>query len=470
MSYGREESKPSVTKEEVLAMMTEARRHLIERHPFIGSLALRLKLVPTNDGRMDSATTDGSRIFADVNYFSALSADEQMAIIAHEVWHCAMRHFLRRGDRELSRFNYACDIETDLILLKDGFVIDILPYDKEWIGQCAEWIYERVPPFLARFETKDVHLYPMKNIPGPPMPSDLDSDGSSDAVGGNAPSESDGEGEGGDGEGGDGNANGGDGKDGKQSEKPSKDGEAEQSEYLKPQLDEADGVIDGDYSPVFEDGIDGEWQEIVGDEMRRHKQRGTLPGFMEQALAPDAKPKVDWRRQLMDYVTMLFGGERQWIPPNRRFVHKKLYLPSRERKKAIEIVLAIDTSGSVLDCLTDFLNELVGLTESFGDYKITVIQCDTRVTDVHVFDNDTPLENAEFYFRGGGGTSLVPPFDYVANKMDEPPNAFIYLTDGFGDAPATEPTYPVIWCLAPGGEKPATWGLEIHLDDDEDDD
>ncbi len=150
----------NISKEEVLNMMVEARRRLIERHPFIGSLALRLALVPTNDSRMDTATTDGTHIFVNTKYFSALSDDEQMAIIAHEVWHCAMKHFLRRGDRELNRFNYACDVETDLILLKDGFTIDILPYDKEWVGQCAEWIYERVPPFLARFETKDVHLYP----------------------------------------------------------------------------------------------------------------------------------------------------------------------------------------------------------------------------------------------------------------------------------------------------------------------
>ncbi|MBQ7651416.1 MAG: hypothetical protein IJS15_10685, partial [Victivallales bacterium] len=415
------------SKEDVLNLMVEARRRLVEHHPFIGSLALRLELVPTNDSRMDSATTDGTHIFADINYFTALSEDEQMAIIAHEVWHCAMKHFLRCGDRELNRFNYACDIETDLILLKDGFTIDILPYDKEWVGQCAEWIYERVPPFLARFETKDVHLYPMKNIPGPPTSSDENSDGT-DTAGDEAETQSDKQDE------------QSQGDEGNQKSKP---GEApSQSEYMPPQLKDADGETDADFSPAFEDGIEDTWDEVVAEEVKRHKQRGTLPGFMEEALTPAGKPKVDWRKQLMDYVTMIFGGERQWIPPNRRFVHKKLYLPSRERKKAIEIVLAIDTSGSVLDCLIDFLNELVGLTESFGDYKITVLQCDTRITDVHVFDNDTPLTNAEFTFRGGGGTSFIPPFNYVANQMDEQPNALIYLTDGFGDAPKTEPPYP----------------------------
>ena len=448
----------NISKEEVLNMMVEARRRLIERHPFIGSLALRLALVPTNDSRMDTATTDGTHIFVNTKYFSALSDDEQMAIIAHEVWHCAMKHFLRRGDRELNRFNYACDVETDLILLKDGFTIDILPYDKEWVGQCAEWIYERVPPFLARFETKDVHLYPMKNIPGPPMPSDSESDDGGEESGGGEATQAEGE----DGNSSDDSPNkqGGSAKNADENQK--------QPEYLPPQLKETDGEIDEDFSPQFDDEIEERWDEVVAEEVKRHKERGTLPGFMETALTPAGKPTVDWRKQLMDYVTMLFGGERQWIPPNRRFVHKKLYLPSRERRKAIEIVLAIDTSGSVFNCLLDFLTELVGLTESFGDYKITVIQCDARITDVQVFDNDNPLENAEFHFRGGGGTSFVPPFNYVANQMEEQPNALIYLTDGFGDAPENEPPYPVIWCLTEGGSKPASWGLEIHLEDDDD--
>ena len=444
------------SKDEVLNLMIEARRRLIEHHPFIGSLALRLELIPTNDSRMESATTDGTHLFADIKYFSALSADEQMAIIAHEVWHCAMKHFLRRGDRELNRYNYACDIETDLILLKDGFSIDILPYDKEWVGQCAEWIYERVPQFLARFETKDVHLYPMKNIPGPPLPSNSNSKGE-DAAGGDGGTQDESDEDNSAGKAHDNNGG-----------SPQKTDEA-QSEFLPPQLKDTDGETDADYSPQFNDGIEETWDEAVDEEVKRHRQRGTLPGFMEEALTPAGKSKVDWRKQLKDYVTMVFGGERQWIPPNRRFVHKKLYLPSRERRKAIDIVLAIDTSGSVLEFLPDFLTELMALTESFGDYKITVIQCDMRITDVQVFDNDTPLTNAEFTFSGGGGTSFIPPFNYVANQMTEQPNALIYLTDGFGDAPKTEPPYPVLWCLAPGGTKPAPWGLEIHLEDDDDD-
>jgi predicted metal-dependent peptidase len=51
----------------------------------------------------------------------------------------------------------------------------------------------------------------------------------------------------------------------------------------------------------------------------------------------------------------------------------------------------------------------------------------------------------------------------VEEKMDAPPTVFIYLTDGFGEAPAQAPVYPVIWCLTKGGEKPADWGLEVKI-------
>ena len=53
-------------------------------------------------------------------------------------------------------------------------------------------------------------------------------------------------------------------------------------------------------------------------------------------------------------------------------------------------------------------------------------------------------------------------FDYVKeNKMN--PDIFIYLTDGFGDAPKMPPRFPVLWVLTSDGKEPATWGTKIKL-------
>ncbi len=39
----------------------------------------------------------------------------------------------------------------------------------------------------------------------------------------------------------------------------------------------------------------------------------------------------------------------------------------------------------------------------------------------------------------------------------------VYLTDGFGPAPATPPPWPVLWALAPRGTAPAPWGEVVRL-------
>ena len=97
----------------------------------------------------------------------------------------------------------------------------------------------------------------------------------------------------------------------------------------------------------------------------------------------------------------------------------------------------------------------------YGEYKITIIQCDTRIRSVKEYSNDDPLPENGLRFHGFGGTNLIPPFNYIKGKTT--PIIFIYLTDGYGDAPAKAPDYPVIWCITKGGVKPANWGLEVKI-------
>ncbi len=48
-------------------------------------------------------------------------------------------------------------------------------------------------------------------------------------------------------------------------------------------------------------------------------------------------------------------------------------------------------------------------------------------------------------------------------KLTGSPIVFIYLTDGFGEAPKKAPDYPVIWCLTGQGKKPSEWGLAVRI-------
>ena len=233
-------------------------------------------------------------------------------------------------------------------------------------------------------------------------------------------------------------------------------------------------MIDPDFRPALESELAEDWKNHLENAVQQERKKGsrgigTLPGNVEDLIRSESKKAaVDWKNVLLDFVTMLFGGERQWLPPARRYVWKKLYLPSRGRKQSIEIVLAVDTSGSTTEDLPDFLAELRGMADAFGEYKLTIIQCDIAIHSVKEYSNDDPIPEEGLIFHGFGGTSFLAPFQYVEKNMPEKPTVFIYLTDGLGEAPEKAPDYPVIWCLTRNGVKPAEWGIEVKISPEKD--
>jgi len=445
-------------------MMVRDRALLIQRQPFVGSLAMHLELIPVFDGRMTTACTDCRRLFMDAEFYRRMDLEERLGVLGHEVWHCALRHFQRRGTRDRQKFNFASDVEVDLLLHQAGFKVEILPYDPSWVGKSAEQIYDLMYPGLERFQKEDKHIYPED------LPKAGGKKGKPGSPGTQVPAES---GEEGDEAENDGNSPGGGSPAAGESSRSGRGNASAQaggagSDVKLPRV-EHPGVIDPDFRPEFDAEAADDWKDNLRNAVEREMKRGgkgigNLPGNVEGLIEDDDRnATVDWKRVLLDYVTQIFGGERQWLPPARRYVWKKLYLPSRARKKTIEIVLAIDTSGSTTEDLPDFLAELRGMANAFGEYKLTVIQCDMKIHSVKEYSNEDPLPETGLRFQGFGGTSFLAPFKYVKEKMPEAPTVFIYLTDGEGEAPEKAPDYPVIWCLTGEGHKPAEWGLEVRI-------
>ena len=447
-------------KAEVAEMMVRDRALLIRRQPFVGHLAMHLELTPIIDSRMTTACTDCRHLFMDAEFYRRMDEEERLGVLGHEVWHCALRHFQRKGTRDRSKFNFASDVEVDLLLHQAGFKVEILPYDQSWIGKSAEQIYDLMYPGMEQFQKEDKHIYPED------LPKKGGNSGRPDPSGSSQKNDDGPEAEGDSPE--DGTQTGGDGP-----QSPSGPGAAPgqmngPATGVKLPRVSHDGVADPDFQPDFDADVSDDWKDHLKNAYQQEKRKGgkgigNLPGNVEDLIEEDRPATVDWKHVLLDYVTQIFGGERQWLPPARRYVWKKLYLPSRSRKKTIEIVLAVDTSGSTAEDLPDFLAELRGMANAFGEYKLTIIQCDMKIHSVQEYSNEDPLPKEGLRFRGFGGTSFLEPFKYVKNKMPEPPTIFIYLTDGFGKAPKNAPDYPVIWCLTGEGEKPAEWGLEVRI-------
>ena len=232
--------------------------------------------------------------------------------------------------------------------------------------------------------------------------------------------------------------------------------------------------FDKDYKPsIAKDFSDKMREAVIATAQQIERQQGNLPAHIAQIVKGLMKPEIKWQELLAQFVTKCFGTDRKWLPPNRRHVYKKMYLPSRQSEK-IKGVVAIDASGSTQGDLKKFMSELIGLVSSFGGYQLTIIQCDAEVDSVEVYDSDeNPFEvadekNFEFVFGGGGGTSFVPPFDYVLEKQVEA-DFMLYLTDGYGPSPdKNELGIPVMWILTKGAADDSfcSFGEKIRFQDD----
>ena len=454
-----------------------ARKELLVKHPFSGSMALHLTPYFTADPAMPTSCTDGASIAVDADFFKRLSDEDRMVVIAHNVWHCALLHWDRQQQIGNDVFDYAADLEIDLLLQKDHFNFTVLPHDAEWESLSLEQVCELLPAKINRKLFWDMHLRKESRIGGTSSQfpeaekgkknneeesesnSDSDSEKEETSEQPSAGKEKDDAGSGGEAESA-ANGNAGSG------------GEAESAENGNAGSGDNNSNGQGDELNAASamPAMDSEaWKKIRQDCAGKCKGRGTLPADMENLFLAGEKSTQNWKEILRDCISMCISHSRTWIPPNRRHVYRKLYLPGTTREAELEIVIAIDTSGSTGMFLQQFLDELSAIFRSFGEYHVTIINCDADISSVKEYSSEDGEEfTSEYKFSGGGGTDLRPPFQYVNDELETPPQCLLYFTDGLGPAPEEAPAYPVLWCLTPDGEVPANWGCPVFIGETED--
>jgi len=454
-------------KENAVGLLAEARKTLLNRFPFVGSIAMSLDLVPVRDCRIATIATDGKNIFCDIDFLSTLSNDDKIFILAHEIYHCVMLHLLRRDNRDHDKFNLATDMEVNNILQQDGLSVprDAVTSAKHNFpdGLSAEEYYDML---LQNEKLQEQKSNTQNKQNG-------SSDGAGSASDGDKPEDDD-----------------ADAADDAEKPNQSKDnGSGDKNGELKGQFDKhiyKDEQIEesGDetkqdrygkigYDPDFQpnatqQNVERVREAAVAAAQMIERQGGTLPGHVQKIVKQLLEPKLDWKEKLAQYVLKAAGeSERTWNRPNRRFAGRGLYLPASQ-SNSVRIAVGIDTSGSVGEFSDKFMAELNGICSSFGNYEVTTIQCDTQVQKVDKFDNiENPLDCAKFQFHGFGGTRLQPIFNYVKdNDLDV--SCIVVLTDGFvtdSFQPENAPDVPVLWCVTKGGSKKSlTFGEVCDLD------
>ncbi len=388
-------------KAEARRIWEEDRAQLVFRQPFLATLALYLEIVPVVDCRLATAATDGGRVYVDPYFLKTLTPEERLFVLAHEVWHCALSHFTRRQGRRPRLWNVAIDHEVNALLRREGLQMpNSAVYFPEHEGRNAEAVYD--------------WLQSQPNL-----------DDDSDLL-----------------------ARGPLGDDHLDDEAPPEPGV---------------GTIDPDYAPgLSADELDRWPERVLAAAQQAERLQADLPAELQRLVEGVRRPTLPWRELLRQFVTRVFGGKRVWLPPNRRYVSRGLYLPSR-REERVRVVVALDTSGSTYGDIPDFVSEMASLMAAFGRYEVVVVHCDAAVKHVETWTPERPPPTGEgFRIHGGGGTDFRPVFDYVRDEL-EPPDCLVYLTDGYGDAPNRPAPYPTLWVLTADGRAPASWGEVARL-------
>lgn len=190
---------------------------------------------------------------------------------------------------------------------------------------------------------------------------------------------------------------------------------------------------------------EADWKIALAQAAHMAKQQGNLPAGLERLIQATLEPQMPWRQLLHQFFNDPQPADVTWRRPNRRFIYNGLYLPSRDVTNTGDIVVVIDTSGSISEKeINEFGSEICGIHDQLKPKATHVIYCDAAVNHVDEFG---PHDVLDFKAVGGGGTSFKPPFKWL-EEHDITPKALVYLTDGYGDFPDEDRVpFPVLWLI-----------------------
>lgn len=203
-------------------------------------------------------------------------------------------------------------------------------------------------------------------------------------------------------------------------------------------------------------------KQSIAEAKDASKMQGRLPGSIEEIVEEVLEIKIDWKAELSIYFKERVRDGYTWSRPNRRFINEGIYLPSHLEVPTGDIVVCIDTSGSLdNDQLAEFMSELNGILQFAKPKKVTVVQCDTVI---HSIEEYTPADYPiKVTAEGRGGTDFNPVFNQIASGDIDEPSVLVYFTDLWSNFPKEEPHYSVLWLVSENDKANAPFGTTIHI-------
>jgi predicted metal-dependent peptidase len=178
------------------------------------------------------------------------------------------------------------------------------------------------------------------------------------------------------------------------------------------------------------------------------------------------KPQVDWREVLREFVCNTCAGSdySTYRRPNRRYIGMGIVMPSGIAETVGELVLAIDTSGSIGQHeLTAFLSEIKEICDTVRPDGVRVLYWDTQICRDEKY-NARQLDDLVKSTKpaGGGGTDVTCVTDYIRDNNINA-QAAIVLTDGYLFGGWGQWSMPVLWCIMDNDHAIPSVGSKVNI-------
>ena len=177
-------------------------------------------------------------------------------------------------------------------------------------------------------------------------------------------------------------------------------------------------------------------------------------------------PQVAWEEVLREFLQNIVAGRdySSWRRVHRRSIASGDYLPSGVTEEIGEIVIGIDTSGSINNkILGTFLSEVQGIAESLHPERVRLLYWDTTVCRAEVYETaDLGSLIRTTKPEGGGGTDPRCVTQYM-EQHNIKPECVVMLTDGYVGSWGGEWPAPVLWCVLNNKSATPTNGQVVHI-------
>lgn len=440
-----------------LKALKRARVQLLIDYPFFGVLATHLELRSfRSPPHCAGLGVDGKYLHFDPEKVLELPELQLQGALAHECLHLALGHLWREENREHMKWNIATDYAVNPIVLsslsKGGTRTLELPdgvyYDKDLEDTSAEEIYEKLPsPECPRCGSTKIKGVKYEFKPVGPDERKVRATFKCDSCGHEFTKE-------------------GVVREGSPGDFPFP---FEESNRETPRTvddhsmwqDAGDGGgSDGSEESAKE--LREKWKRRTVRAAQGAKSQGALPAGVDRLIEDLLYPQLNWRTLLSYYVTRQRGSNFDWRRPNRRWMQKGIYYPTKRENK-LNAAVAIDTSGSVDDDeLRDFLSELQGILNGFRSFEVRMFAADSDVHTEVTAENLRDFREFQTEIKGAGGTNYRPVFEKLKNSDTQ---VLVYLGDMRATFPEQAPPYDVIWVVSKDGrpEKPP-FGKVVEMD------